>query len=205
MKIIVIRHGESEGDILNVHEGRADLELTKKGHMQAEKMSKWVCDNYKIDKIYCSPLKRAYKTAEYLSYYSNVQLIIEENLMEFNNGLIAGLDRLVAAEKYPRIDNLPLHLSVYEMESELEFRFRSEYVLSKIISENNEDSTIVIVSHGGMINQLFRSFIYSSIDSKIIYYTDDTGIHEWVVQDGLRYIIYSNRNSHLLEFDNPSK
>lgn len=27
MRLLVIRHGESEADILNVHEGRADLNL----------------------------------------------------------------------------------------------------------------------------------------------------------------------------------
>ena len=33
MRILVVRHGESEADILNVHEGRADFDLTEKGHM----------------------------------------------------------------------------------------------------------------------------------------------------------------------------
>ena len=32
MRILVIRHGESEADILDVHEGRADFELTERGH-----------------------------------------------------------------------------------------------------------------------------------------------------------------------------
>ena len=31
MQILLIRHGESEADILHVHEGRADFELTEKG------------------------------------------------------------------------------------------------------------------------------------------------------------------------------
>ena len=31
MQILLIRHGESEADILHVHEGRADFELTDKG------------------------------------------------------------------------------------------------------------------------------------------------------------------------------
>ena len=30
MQILLIRHGESEADILNVHEGRADFELTER-------------------------------------------------------------------------------------------------------------------------------------------------------------------------------
>ena len=38
MRILVIRHGESEADILNVHEGRADFNLTEKGNRQASAM-----------------------------------------------------------------------------------------------------------------------------------------------------------------------
>lgn len=34
MRILVIRHGESEADLLDVHEGRADFELTKRGHIR---------------------------------------------------------------------------------------------------------------------------------------------------------------------------
>jgi 2,3-bisphosphoglycerate-dependent phosphoglycerate mutase len=31
MEILLIRHGESEADLLQVHEGRADFELTDRG------------------------------------------------------------------------------------------------------------------------------------------------------------------------------
>ena len=42
MRLLIIRHGESQADLLNVHEGRADFELTDRGHQQAQAMSKWV-------------------------------------------------------------------------------------------------------------------------------------------------------------------
>ena len=61
MKLLIIRHGESEADILNVHEGRADFNLTDKGHSQAQAMADYVSRNYSIDKIYASPLKRAFQ------------------------------------------------------------------------------------------------------------------------------------------------
>ena len=32
MRLLIIRHGESQADLLNVHEGRADFELTDRGH-----------------------------------------------------------------------------------------------------------------------------------------------------------------------------
>jgi 2,3-bisphosphoglycerate-dependent phosphoglycerate mutase len=46
MKIIVIRHGESIADVLNVIEGRADFELTVNGFKQAVKMSEYVNKNF---------------------------------------------------------------------------------------------------------------------------------------------------------------
>lgn len=83
----------------------------------------------------------------------------DDELMEFNNGLIAGKGREEAQERYPYIPDLPVHAAVYEQESKLEFRYRAEYILSKILSENGSDSTIAVVSHGGTINQLCRAFL----------------------------------------------
>ncbi len=39
MKLLIIRHGESEADLLDVHEGRADYPLTERGHRQAQAMA----------------------------------------------------------------------------------------------------------------------------------------------------------------------
>ena len=38
--ILLIRHGESEADLLKVHEGRADFSLTEQGKQQAAAMAK---------------------------------------------------------------------------------------------------------------------------------------------------------------------
>lgn len=195
MKLLIIRHGESEADILNVHEGRADFELTERGHRQAEEMSEYVSRNYRIEKIYHSTLKRAAQTAEHLALKTNAPLIPDERLMEFNNGLVAGLKYSEAEEKYPTV-KVPLHLSVYEQESVLEFRYRAEYMLSKLISENNDDSTIAVVTHGGMINRLYGAFFKLPIESDFSFYTGDTGIHEWIVNGESRILAKANYSAH---------
>lgn len=158
MTLLIIRHGESEADILNVHEGRADFELTARGLKQAKAMAEYVAKNYNISKIYCSTLKRALQTAKQLQKACGAPLLPDKMLMEFNNGLIAGLSRQEAAEKYPYIEVAP-HEAVYEQESALEFRFRADFMLSKIISETDDDKTAAVVTHGGMINQLYQSFL----------------------------------------------
>ncbi|MGM9600786.1 MAG: histidine phosphatase family protein [Faecousia sp.] len=196
MRMLIIRHGESEADLLDVHEGRADFELTDRGHKQAKAMANFVRENYILSAIYCSTLKRAYQTATYLSDATGIPLNPDGRLMEFNNGLIAGLERAIAREKYPPVDNLPIHAAVYAQESMLEFRFRADYMLSKIISETDPDATVAIVTHGGMIHQLYHAFLQLPVDTNIGFSTGDTGIHEWSITKDRRVIVRANMTAH---------
>lgn len=197
MILLVIRHGQSEADLLDVHEGRADYPLTSLGIRQAEALADKIAKEYQVQSIYCSPLKRAYQTAEYLSQKTGICIQKEPLLMEFNNGLLAGMDRKTAAEKYPYIPDLPLHQAVYQQESKLDFRFRAEKVLSEILSKNPQNAVIAIVSHGGMINQLHHAFLGLPVGSKLIFCTGDTGVHEWRIENNKRQVVYINRLDHL--------
>ena len=134
MKLLIIRHGESEADLLDVHEGRADFALTERGHRQAQAMAEYVAAKYHIDHIYASTLTRAMQTARHLSDATCVLIRPEHDLMEFNNGLLAGLPYDVAQEKYPPVENLPADRAVYGMESRLAFRRRAEAALTAIVA-----------------------------------------------------------------------
>lgn len=196
MILLVIRHGESEADLLDVHEGRADFALTERGHRQAEAMANYVADNYNISKIYASTLTRAKQTAQHLSDKTGISIIFDENLMEFNNGLLAGLPRAVVREKYPEVPDLPIDKAVYGQESQVEFRQRAENALSRIMNEAENDETIAVVSHGGMINQLYRSFFNMPVDCIYFFNTADTGIHMWSLTDRERRVIKANYDEH---------
>lgn len=112
-------------------------------------------------------------------------------MQEFNNGLRAEVEYKLAYEKYPNISTA-IHESHYQQESELEFRMRAEYVLSKILSENEPASTIVIVSHSGMIMRLYQAFLKLPVGSNVKLITGDAGIHDWSIEDGQQFINYSN-------------
>ncbi|NLH30387.1 MAG: histidine phosphatase family protein [Firmicutes bacterium] len=47
----------------------------------------------------------------------------------------------------------------YGQETLIDFRARAEKVLIKIISEYPQDSRLAVISHGKMINMLFRCFM----------------------------------------------
>ena len=182
--------------MLDVHEGRADFALTERGHKQAEAMADYVANNYNISKIYASTLTRARQTAGHLSEKTGISIIFDENLMEFNNELLAGLPRAVVREKYPEIPDLPIDKAVYEQESQVEFRQRAENAFSRVISEAQADETIAIVSHGGMINQLYRSLFEMPVDCKFFFNTADIGIHVWNLTDTERRVVKANFDEH---------
>lgn len=206
MEILVVRHGQSIGDIENRHEGRADLELTELGCSQAKLLSEWIKANYKIDILLSSPLKRAAKTAQFISEETGANIIFDDSLMEWDNGLLAGLHRSEANERFPipKCGRKP-HDEFAESESYINFRARAEMFWSKFMS-NYEDSErelrICIVSHGGMINMLFRSFMRLPVNTDSWIRTGDTGVHLWKVHGSERGILFLNRQEHLLELDN---
>jgi 2,3-bisphosphoglycerate-dependent phosphoglycerate mutase len=197
MDLLIIRHGQSEADILKVIEGRADFGLTELGHKQAEAMAKWVKEHYSINKIFSSPLKRAKQTSEYISTIIGIGVQFDDDLMEWKNGLIAGLTQKEADEKYPEPKVKYPHTRIYEQESQIDFRLRAETILSKIINENSDDETIAVISHGGMINMLFKCFMESPVNSKISIVNGDTGIHHWKIKKDKREIILCNSREHL--------
>ncbi|MNN92850.1 bifunctional RNase H/acid phosphatase [compost metagenome] len=82
MKIIIVRHGESMGDIEQRYEGKSEFELSLIGHLQAECLSKWLAETQSITTIITSPLKRAVQTAEYISNTTKAPIIFEELLSE---------------------------------------------------------------------------------------------------------------------------
>ena len=79
----------------------------------------------------------------------------------------------------------------------LEFRFRADYMLSKIISENAPDSTVAVVTHGGMITQLIRSILRLPPDCENNFWTGDTGIHIWHLNGNNRGCECSNFLEHI--------
>ncbi|MBQ9552093.1 MAG: histidine phosphatase family protein [Clostridia bacterium] len=195
MRLFLIRHGESEADLLRVHEGRADFPLTERGLRQAQAMAEYIAQNYHIDRIYASTLQRAAQTARALSEATGVPVQKEPDLMEFNNGLLAGLSHEEADEKYP-VPDLPPDKSVYGQESQVEFRARAERIFKKILSEAGENDTVAVVTHGGMIDRLYHVFLNLPVADDLFFCTADTGIHEWIVEPSGRRVARANDAEH---------
>ncbi|WP_020614829.1 histidine phosphatase family protein [Paenibacillus daejeonensis] len=198
MQILLIRHGESEADLLKVHEGRADFPLTDRGRQQAKLMAERVKSEFPPDSIWASPLKRASETASTLAAAIGCSVQYEDDLMEYNNGRLAGLS--YEATNKPPIPKF-LHEQVEQGESAIEFRMRIESVFSRIITSSN-DNRIAIVAHGGVINNILRSFFKMPVNQEFWFKNGDTALHLIEISENTQLVHFLNNVSHLDELDN---
>ncbi|NGZ75650.1 histidine phosphatase family protein [Saccharibacillus alkalitolerans] len=201
IELLVVRHGESQADLEDRHEGRADFELTPLGERQAGLAAAWIAKRYRPHEILASPLKRAARTAEAIAQECSLAVDYDPNLMEWDNGLLAGLKREEGRVLYP----LPPggrqpHDTFGETESEIEFRARAEAFLSKLLFAHQGRSDlhrICIVSHGGMINMLFHSLMNLPFRTEMSLATGDTGVHLWRIDGSRKRIVFTNAQEHL--------
>lgn len=154
MKLIFIRHGQTDWNLQGKIQGSYDSELNDTGIKQAMELSEKLLNlDYKFSKIYTSPQKRALKTAEILSEYSNIDYFPIEDLKEINMGKWEGLSWEEVEMKYPT-EYREWYLNrqytkTPDGESYDDMLKRVLKAIKKIIAENNDD--VVIVSHSAII------------------------------------------------------
>jgi 2,3-bisphosphoglycerate-dependent phosphoglycerate mutase len=138
-------------------------------------------------------LKRAKETASILAETINCPIKLEDDLMEFNNGALAGLT-FEEGKRYP----IPktMHDRVEKGESSIEFRMRVESIFSQIL-HNQGYNRIAIVAHGGVINNLMRSFYKMPVTREFSFKSGDTAIHYLEIKEDERIVHFLNDVSHL--------
>ena len=104
MKLVLVRHGESEWNKLNLFTGWTDVDLSAKGHEEAKAAGKLlVAEGYDFDVCYTSYLKRAIHTLNHiLDEMDRVWLPVVKTwkLNERHYGALQGLNKSETAEKY---------------------------------------------------------------------------------------------------------
>ena len=104
IKLVLIRHGESEWNKLNLFTGWTDVELSKKGVEEAKNGGKLLKEGgYSFDVCYTSYLKRAIHTAWHVLDgvdEAYIPVIKDWHLNERHYGALQGLNKAETAAKY---------------------------------------------------------------------------------------------------------
>jgi len=103
-KLVLVRHGESEWNKLNLFTGWTDVDLSEKGHEEAKAAGEILKkEGYDFDVCYTSYLKRAIHTLNHIldSMDRNWLPVVKAwELNERHYGALQGLNKSETAEKY---------------------------------------------------------------------------------------------------------
>lgn len=100
VRLILIRHGETDYSSQHRYCGFSDPPLNDKGIWQCQQLAARLKDT-KIDKVYSSDLVRARQTAEII--FGGRPIEETADLREMNFGLFEGLKYEQLIEKYPEL------------------------------------------------------------------------------------------------------
>ena len=85
MELYLVRHGQTVWNKAGKLQGRTDIELNENGREAARELGR-ALENVDFDKIYSSPLIRAYETACLIRGHRNIPIIRDERLLEISFG-----------------------------------------------------------------------------------------------------------------------
>lgn len=104
MKLVIIRHGESEWNQLNLFTGWTDIDLSDKGIQEAKNAGKILKENnFEFDICYTSYLKRDIYTLKFVLDEMDrnwLPVVKSYKLNERHYGVLQGLNKLETAKKY---------------------------------------------------------------------------------------------------------
>lgn len=167
-KLYLVRHGESEWNILKKVQGQKDVNLTKKGEQQAEKIANRLY-NENIDIIYSSDLKRAFETAKKIGDKLKLNVNPDKSFREINFGIWEGISTKELTDNYSKEHLLwmkkPHKLKLEGAETLEELQNRTIKGVNRI-SKLNPNKNILIVSHSAAI----KTIILGLLDMDISYY-----------------------------------
>lgn len=145
IRLIIARHGETEYNVSGLIQGQRDSKLTKNGKEQAEALSDRL-KRFRIDKIYTSTLSRSIDTAKIINNHHKVKINKTKTLNERSWGELEGKQGIWVDRTYPGSLKDPF-FRAKKGENLKDVYARAEKFLSRIISENNNGKTTLIVAH----------------------------------------------------------
>jgi len=166
IKLILIRHGESDGNVKRKFSGFQDVDLTEKGIWQAKRLARRL-EGVQVDSVYCSDLKRARRTAEIIFKDRGIDIIANPKFREINFGAWEGytFEEVKAKFRYgdkfnSLLENIKVEVNIPQGESLVNLNDRVMAELNNILKKQekrDKDETIALVCHGGTIRVILSN------------------------------------------------
>lgn len=186
-RFCLVRHGETDWNVERRLQGHADIDLNMRGFAQAEQMARALQKiNLQFDVLYTSDLQRAAKTAKEIEQLFNASALVSSALRERHLGALQGLTMDEAPKTEPELWRSHLDRNLNEElrggESIAQFSSRIKEALDQI-RKQHIGKTILIVSHGGALDMMYRLASNQSLDSEKAVAVPNASLN-WISHDG---------------------
>ena len=161
-KLIILRHGESEWNKLNLFTGWEDVNLTDQGKVEA-KLAAFAIQNLRVDvnHAYTSALKRASKTLEIVLYVlkKDIPIISDQALNERNYGSLTGMNKDEARNKWGD-EQVKLWRRSYDIAPENGESLKDTcnrtipYFKKNILPKLHDGENVIITAHGNSLRSI---------------------------------------------------
>jgi len=153
-RLVLIRHGESEGNRDRIFTHTPEVPLTDAGHAQVRAAAEWVAARYRPVAVVSSPFLRARQTAAILAERLALAVRVEKDLREQSFGELAGQPYAALRDSS---DYDPARYWLWRPpggETLLEVAARAGAALDRVAA-GAAGNDVVVVSHGGVMMALW--------------------------------------------------
>lgn len=152
--LVVVRHGETLWNRENRVQGWAPVALTETGRRQADSLAAAVADQYAVDRLVSSDLRRTLETARPVGRAVDCEPTPDRRWRERDFGVLQGLSYGELFLGYPEFTLTEVGYTAAEArpeggESLIEQRNRILDALTTLIDDMDSEETVVVVTHGG--------------------------------------------------------
>lgn len=198
MRLILVRHGESEGNAAGVLQGRLDYSLTEVGRKQANLVASRLA-SIGAARILSSPLIRAAQTANVIAARAALEPDFDEGYAEYDIGEASGLTGAQLRERFPEIGNARSsgkRFSFPGEEGRDAFHARLNAALERARLLNG---TTIAVAHGGVISAMCHMVVGLDLHRPGAFQVGNCSLTEISEDRGGRLVLISHNDSCHLE------
>jgi broad specificity phosphatase PhoE len=199
-ELLLIRHGESEGNRFQVFCGRTDVALTDLGRKQAEATAEFLKDR-PIHAFYASPLTRAYDTCVAVANRHGKPVTKVEGFAEIFGGAWETLPFTTIAAQYPaelKVWNETIGLSrIPGGETPQQVQERG-YAALETVAAAHPGQTVCIAAHGMLIRTVVAKIIGLPLEQLHTYpWAPNASVTTVEYEDGVFRLVEHGASEHL--------
>ena len=205
-ELILVRHGQTHGNVAGRWEGWSEDTLTSLGRAQAGALGRRLADEFgsgEVAALYTSPLARAFETACIIGAPLGLQPVSVDDLREINFGELNGITLEGMEAQHPAL------FARWKNKADMEFEwpggerridfFRRVAGACDLILASHPRGRVVIVAHGGTLRACLAHLLRGQMGEWWGYTLDNCGLTRVGVEgDGARLLVL-NDGVHLPE------